>query len=62
VNLRQAGTSGVGKIASSSLEASNVELASQLTDLIVAQRAYSANTNTIKTADQLLQELNGIFR
>lgn len=62
VNLSQAGSSGVGKIASSSLESSNVELATQLTDMIVAQRAYQANTKVIQTSDNLLQELNQIFR
>ncbi|NDH65771.1 MAG: flagellar hook-basal body complex protein, partial [Microbacteriaceae bacterium] len=47
VNLKQADTSGVGFISSSALEASNVELANQLTDMIVAQRAYQANTKVI---------------
>lgn len=58
VNLREAGENGVGNIQSASLEASNVELAEQLTDLIVAQRAYQANTRVISTTDQLLQALN----
>lgn len=62
VNLRQPGTSGVGKIAASSLEQSNVELADQLTDMIVAQRAYQANTKVISTTDQLLSQLNDILR
>jgi len=62
VNLRKAGDSGVGKIASSQLEQSNVELADQLTDMIVAQRAYQANTKVISTTDQLLSQLNDILR
>lgn len=62
VNLRQSGDSGVGKIASSQLEQSNVELADQLTDMIVAQRAYQANTKVISTTDQLLSQLNDILR
>ncbi len=37
----------MGTIASSSLEQSNVELADQLTQMIVAQRAYQANTKVI---------------
>lgn len=61
-NLREAGTSGAGKIQSSALETSNVELADQLTDLIVAQRAYQANTKLITTADNLLEELNNTLR
>jgi flagellar hook protein FlgE len=62
VNLRQPGSSGVGKIAPSSLEQSNVELASQLTDMIVAQRSYQANTKVIQTANDLLEQLNQIIR
>ena len=62
VNLKQADSSGVGFLSSSALEASNVELANQLTDMIVAQRAYQANTKVISTADQLLDNLNQILR
>jgi flagellar hook protein FlgE len=62
VNLKQADTSGVGFISSSALEASNAELANQLTDMIVAQRAYQANTKVISTADTLLENLNQILR
>ncbi len=62
VNLKQAGNSGVGTISSSSLEQSNVELADQLTQMIVAQRAYQANTKVISTADNLLQALNQIIQ
>ena len=58
VNLRQPGNNGTGSIVSAALEQSNVDLASQLTDIIVAQRAYEANTKVIKTADDLLNELN----
>ena len=60
VNLRQAGTNGTGTVVSAALEQSNVDLASQLTDMIVAQRAYQANTKVIKTADDLLDQLNQI--
>lgn len=62
VNLSEAGVGGTGKIAPASLEASNVELAEQLTDMIVAQRSYQAQTKVISTADNLLQELNQILR
>ena len=58
VNLVEAGGSGSGKIASSSLEASNIDLADELTTMIVAQRAYQANTKIISTASTLLDELN----
>jgi flagellar hook protein FlgE len=60
VNLREAGTNGTGTLVSAALEASNVDLAEQLTDMIVAQRAYQANTKVIRTADELLDQLNQI--
>lgn len=60
VNLREAGSNGTGTVVAAALEQSNVDLASQLTDMIVAQRAYQANTKVIKTADELLDQLNQI--
>lgn len=57
VNLREAGKSGVGTVVASALEASNVELATELTDMIVAQRAYQANSKVISTSDELLDTL-----
>jgi flagellar hook protein FlgE len=60
VNLREAGTNGTGTIVSAALEQSNVDLAEQLTDIIVAQRSYQANTKVITTADELLDALNRI--
>ncbi|MDE3059856.1 MAG: flagellar hook-basal body complex protein [Pseudomonadota bacterium] len=62
VNLKQAGQSGVGSISSSSLEQSNVELADQLTQMIVAQRSYEANTKVISTANTLLNDLDQIIQ
>lgn len=61
-NLREAGTSGVGKLAASSLEASNVELSEQLTDMIIAQRSYQANAKVISTSDNMLEELNRVIQ
>ena len=57
VNLREANTNGTGSVVAAALEQSNTDLAEQLTDMIVAQRSYQANTKVIKTADELLQEL-----
>jgi flagellar hook protein FlgE len=57
-NLREAGTNGTGKVVSGTLEESNVDLAEQLTDLIVTQRSYQANTKVIQTTDQLFDALN----
>jgi flagellar hook protein FlgE len=61
-NLQFAGTSGVGTFSPSSLEQSNVDLSTQLTDLIVAQQAYGANSKVLTIADQLLQELDQIIQ
>lgn len=55
--LRQAGTNGAGEIASKSVEASNVDLATEFSNMIVTQRAYSAATKIITTADEMLDEL-----
>ena len=56
-NLREAGNGSAGKIASGALESSNVDLADEFSRMIVTQRAYSANTKVISTADQMTQEL-----
>lgn len=56
-NLREAGKGSAGAIAGGSLEASNVDLADEFSKMIVTQRAYSANTKVISTADQMTQEL-----
>lgn len=58
VNLREAGTNGTGTVVAGALEQSNVDLAEQLTDIIVAQRSYQANTRVIQTTDELLEQLN----
>jgi flagellar hook protein FlgE len=42
------------------LEASTVDLASEFTNLIITQRAYSASARIVTTADQMLQELEQI--
>ena len=47
-------------VFTTSLEGSNVELADELTKLIVAQRAFQSNTRIITAADELLEELNRI--
>ena len=57
VLLLQANTGGAGIIASNALEASNVDLAEEFTNMIITQRAYSANARVISTADEMLEEL-----
>jgi flagellar hook protein FlgE len=61
-NFKQPGTGGAGFIAPSSLEASTVDLSLEFTGLITTQRAYSASSKIITTADQMLEELINIKR
>jgi flagellar hook protein FlgE len=49
--------SATGKVVGSSLESSNVDIATQFSQLIVAQQAYSANAKVMTTADQMIQSL-----
>lgn len=56
-NIGPSGIAGKGKIIAGTLEMSNVDLADQFVDMIVTQRGFQANSRTIQTADQLLQEL-----
>ncbi|WP_445613949.1 flagellar basal body rod protein FlgG [Geobacillus sp. YF-1] len=51
------GTGGTGTIVSGALEMSNVDLAEEFTEMIVAQRGFQANTRIITTSDEILQEL-----
>jgi flagellar hook protein FlgE len=62
INPELAGTSGVGTFTPSALEQSNVDLSTQLTNLIVAQQAYGANSKVLTVADTLLQELDQIIQ
>ena len=56
-NVNTAGSGGAGGIQSQSLEGSTVDLATEFTNLITTQRAYSASARIITTADQMLQQL-----
>ncbi len=56
-NMYQAGTGNAGTISTGYLEMSNVNLASEFTEMIVAQRAYQANSKVVTTADEMLQVL-----
>ena len=55
--LSQPGSNGVGTLESSTLENSTVDLSEEFTHLITTQRAYSAASKIITTADQMMQEL-----
>lgn len=61
-NFKTPGSGGAGYIAPSTLEASTVDLSSEFTGLITTQRAYSASSKIITTADQMLEELLNIKR
>ncbi len=60
--ITTAGNGGCGTIASSYLEASNVNLAEEFANLIVTQRGFQANSRIITTADDMLQELTNLKR
>lgn len=52
-----AGTGNLGTLTSGALESSNVDLSKELVNMIVAQRNYQSNAQTIKTQDQILNTL-----
>lgn len=56
------GQDGRGQISSGYLEMSNVELASQFTNMITAQRGFQANSRVITASDEMLQELVNLVR
>lgn len=53
---------GYGQLVSGTLEMSNVDLAEEFTEMIVAQRGFQANTRIITTSDEILQELVNLKR
>jgi len=57
-----AGTGGRGSLAGGALEMSNVDLSSEFTSLIIAQRGFQANSRVITTSDEVLQELVNLKR
>lgn len=56
-NLKAPGTGGAGLLSPSTLESSTVDLSAEFTGLITTQRAYSASSKIITTADEMLAEL-----
>jgi flagellar hook protein FlgE len=57
-----AGTGGWGTLSSGTLEMSNVDLAQEFTNLIIAQRGFQANSRVITSSDELLQDLVNLKR
>lgn len=60
--LGKPGDAGYGKVQSGFLEMSNVDLANEFTEMIVTNRAYQANSRSITTSDQMLEELINLKR
>lgn len=61
-NPAVAGQNGTGELLQGSLEKSNVDLVREFSELIVTQRAFQANSRTISTSDEMLQEVLNIKR
>lgn len=59
---RAPGSAGLGRLRTGHLEGSNVDLASEFTSLITAQRGFQANSRIISTSDEVLQELVNLKR
>jgi flagellar basal-body rod protein FlgG len=57
-----ADTLGYGKVTQGSLEQANVDVVSEMSDLIAAQRAYEMNAKVISAADQMMQSTTALFR
>lgn len=57
-----AGTGALGSLAPGSLEGSNVDLANEFTNLVLAQRGFQANSRVISTSDEMLGDLVNIKR
>jgi flagellar hook protein FlgE len=62
VSLKEAKQGGAGAVQSSALEQSTVDLAKEFSDMIIIQRAYSAASKIITTADEMLDELTRLKR
>lgn len=60
ISVAAPGAGGRGTIVSSSLEASAVDLATELSAMIIAQRSYTANTQSFQVTSEILQVLNNI--
>ncbi|MEW6769110.1 MAG: flagellar basal-body rod protein FlgG [Pseudomonadota bacterium] len=57
-----ANTDGFGDMQQGNLEQANVEVVSEISDLIAAQRAYEMNAKVVSAADQMMQSTTGMFR
>ena len=60
--LGQPGNNGLSKVVGQATEASNVDMSKELVNMIIAQRTYQANSQTIKTQNEIMQVLMNISR
>jgi flagellar hook protein FlgE len=60
--IQIAGSNGAGPLAAGALEMSNVDLALEFTNMMIAQRAFQANSKIISSADDMLQDLVNLKR
>jgi len=56
------GQDGLGTIVQGFLEESNVSVVEEMVNMILAQRAYEANSRVVKTSDEMLSEVNNLAR
>ena len=62
VTIGVSGTAGLGSIAGGALEASNVNISAEFSNLIIAQRAFEANSKAVTTFDTVTQETINMIR
>ena len=62
MNVGVANSGGRGSITDNALELSNVDISTEFADLIVAQRAFQANSKTVTTFDQITQDTINMIR
>ena len=62
MQVSEVGTEGAGTLATSALESSNVDITAEFSKMIVAQRAYTANTRVLTTTDEMLADTINIRR
>lgn len=60
--LKFSGAGGIGSIVGNTLESSTTDLATEFSNMIIAQRAFTANTKVIITSDQMLADLESVKR
>ena len=60
--LGNPGESGFGQLAQGYLEMSNVQIAEEMVNMIIAQRAYEVNAKAVQASDEMMQMSNNLIR